>query len=100
MYCMGDNENTSNKRGNIRHPIEVPIRLIDENGGEQKAISGNVSDCGLYITVLVDQKPAIGSIVQVQVMAPLGDGSEAPINRAQVMRHDDEGAGLKFLLEE
>jgi len=97
---MGENNKTSNKRGNIRHPIEVPIRLIDENGIEQKAISGNVSDCGLYISVQVDQRPAIGSVVQVQVLAPLGDGSDAPINKAKVMRHDDEGAGLKFLLDE
>jgi len=97
---MGENKNTSNKRGNIRHPIEVPIRLIDENGEEQQAISGNVSDCGLYITVLVDKKPVIGSIVEVQVLTPLGDGSEAPINKAKVMRHDDQGAGLKFIFDE
>lgn len=89
----------SNKRGNIRHPIEVPIRLIDEQGNEQNGISGNVSDCGLYVTVLVEQKPPIGSVLQVQVMTPMGDGSDAPINRAQVMRIDAEGLGLKFLFE-
>jgi len=97
---MGESENTTNKRGNIRHPIEVPIRIIDENGNEQRAISGNVSDCGLYISVLVENKPEIGSIVEVQVLTPLGDGSEAPINKAKVMRHDDEGAGLKFIFDE
>lgn len=97
---MPGDENTTNKRGNIRHPIEVPIRLINEAGEEQKAISGNVSDCGLYITIIVDHRPPIGSVVQVQVLTPLGDGDEAPINKAKVMRHDDEGAGLMFIFDE
>lgn len=93
-------DNTTNKRGNIRHPIEVPIRVIDEHGVEHQATSGNVSDCGLYITIQIEKRPPIGSIVQVQVLAPMGDGSDAPINNAQVMRHDDQGAGLKFLMDE
>ena len=97
---MAGGDNTTNKRGNIRHPIEVPIRLINEQGEEQQATSGNVSDCGLYVSIIVEHKPAIGSIVEVQVLTPLGDGSEAPINKAKVMRHDDEGAGLKFLFDE
>lgn len=97
---MADEKKTSNQRSNIRHPIEVPIRLIDENSVEHKAVSGNVSDCGLYLTITVEKRPAIQSIVQLQVMTPLGDGSAAPINRARVMRYDDEGVGLKFLVGE
>jgi hypothetical protein len=93
-------DKSDNKRSNIRHPIEVPIRLIDEAGNEQTGTSGNVSDCGLYVTVKVDPKPAIGDVLQVQVMSLMGDGSEAPINRARVMRHDGNGIGLKFLFDE
>lgn len=96
---MGVNK-VDNQRGNIRHPIEVPIRLIDSEGKEQKAVSGNVSDCGLYLSITIEDRPALNSIVQVQVMTPMGDGSAAPINNAQVMRHDENGVGLKFIFEE
>lgn len=97
---MGDDNKMDNQRGNIRHPIEVPIRLIDENGIERSAVSGNVSDCGLYLTITIGERPALESIVQVQVMSPMGDGSAAPINKAIVKRHDDNGVGLKFILDE
>lgn len=89
-----------NKRSNIRHPIEVPIRLVDACGNEHNALSGNVSDCGLYITMPALGRPAIDSIVQVQVKTPLGDGSEPPINKARVVRHDDQGIGLRFMADE
>ena len=88
------------KRGNTRHPIAVSIRLIDGNGIEHKAVSGNVSDCGLHLTVTVKDRFEIGSVVQVQVMSQMGDGSDAPINKARVMRHDTDGIGLKFLFDE
>ncbi|MDH5391785.1 MAG: hypothetical protein OEY11_01240 [Gammaproteobacteria bacterium] len=97
---MDEDNKISDLRSNIRHPIEVPIRLIDENGAEHKAVSGNVSDCGLYLSITLEKRPAIESIVQVQVMTPLGDGSDAPINRARVMRYGADGVGLMFLLEE
>ncbi len=86
-----------NQRSNIRHPIEVPIRLIDDRGNEHDALSGNVSDCGVYVSLPVADRPPIDSIVRVQVKTPLGDGSEPPINEARVVRHDDNGIGLKFL---
>lgn len=86
-----------NKRNNLRHPIEVPIRLIDADGNEHNALSGNVSDCGLYVTLAPRYRPALDSIVQVQVKTPLGDGSEPPINKALVVRHDDRGIGLRFM---
>lgn len=88
-----------NKRTNLRHPIEVPIRLIDAAGNEHSALSGNVSDCGLYVTLAPQHRPPLGSIVQIQVKTPLGDGSEPPINRALVMRHDDKGVGLRFIID-
>jgi len=88
-----------NKRTNLRHPIEVPIRLIDAAGNEHSALSGNVSDCGLYVALAPQHRPALGSIVQVQVKTPLGDGSAPPINKARVMRHDDKGVGLRFISE-
>ncbi|MDH5516336.1 MAG: hypothetical protein OEY36_00780 [Gammaproteobacteria bacterium] len=94
---MGNDNIKSDQRSNIRHPIEVPILLIDENGDEHKAVSGNVSDCGLYLTITLEQRPLLESIVQIQVMTPLGDGSDAPINRARVMRYGADGVGLKFL---
>lgn len=89
-----------NQRSNIRHPIEVPIRLIDAEGIEHNALSGNVSDCGLYVTMPADARPPIDSIIQVQVKTPLGDGSEPPINDARVVRHDAEGIGLRFVSDD
>lgn len=97
---MGGENKVDNQRGNIRHPIEVPIRLIDSNGVEQEAVSGNVSDCGLYLSITVANRPALESIVQVQVMTPMGDGSAAPINNAKVKRHDENGVGLEFVFDE
>ena len=97
---MGEETKVSNQRSNIRHPIEVPIRLIDENGNEHSTLSGNVSDCGLYLTLTVEKRPALQSIVQVQVLSQLGDGSDAPINQAQVVRYDANGVGLKFLFDD
>jgi len=92
--------NIDNKRGHFRHAIEVPILLIDENGVKHEVFTGNVSDCGVYLTVTVEQRPALGSVVQVQVMTPMGDGSPAPVNRAKVMRYDSYGVGLEFILGE
>lgn len=94
---MGEENKKTNQRSNIRHPIEVPIRLIDEHGAEHKAVSGNVSDCGLYLTITLEQRPELESIVQIQVMTPLGDGSDAPVNRARVMRYGEDGVGLRFM---
>ena len=93
-------QNTANNRGNIRHLISVAIRLIDENGVEIITLSDNVSDCGLFVQIETGDFPVIGSIVQVQVMDTLGDGSEAPVNRAKVVRHDSRGVGLKFLFDD
>ncbi len=97
---MGGENKINNKRSNIRHPIEVAIRLIDGDGVEREVVSGNVSDCGLYVTITVESRPDIDSIVEVQVMAPMGDGSEAPVNRARVTRHDDNGVGLQFIFDD
>ncbi len=97
---MGGENKVDNQRRNIRHPIEVPIRLVDESGVEQEGVSGNVSDCGLYLTITLAERPALDSIVQVQVMTPMGDGSAAPINNAKVMRHDENGIGLKFVFDD
>lgn len=93
-------DDISNKRGNIRHLISVPIKLLDSKGTEFHVMTDNLSDCGLFLLFDQEPFPAIGEIVQVQVMHALGDGDEAPINRAEVVRHDPVGIGLKFLFDE
>lgn len=93
-------DDTTNKRSNIRHLISVPIKLVDSNGTEFHVVTDNISDCGLFLLFDETPFPAIGEIVQVQVMHALGDGEEPPINNAEVVRHDPIGIGLKFLFDE
>lgn len=90
---------TNNKRSNMRHLISVPIRLTDSKGNEYQVMTDNVSDCGLFLLFEQTPFPEVGEIVEVQVLTPLGDGSEAPINKAKVVRHDPVGIGLRFLLD-
>ena len=85
------------QRRHLRIGIVVDIELTLPDNQVITVTTKNISDGGLYLVIDKDGMPPIGTEVQVRVKNQLGDGEEAPINRALVVRHEADGIGLKFI---
>ena len=86
-----------NNRQHLRIGIVVDIELTLPDNEVMLVQTKNISDGGLYLVIDTNGIPPIGTEVQVRIKNQLGDGEEAPINRALVVRHEADGVGLKFL---
>lgn len=97
---MGKIKKITNKRDSTRHLLIAPIEVIDDKGDAYNVMSDNVSDTGLYLVYDNLPLPPLNTVLQVKVMGTLGDGAEAPVNKARVVRHDSKGIGLQFIFED
>jgi len=86
-----------NNRQHLRIGLVVDIELTLPDNEVMQVQTKNISDGGLYLVIDTRGIPPIGTEVQVRIKNQLGDGEEAPINRALVVRHEVDGVGLKFL---
>ncbi|MCW8853159.1 MAG: PilZ domain-containing protein [Gammaproteobacteria bacterium] len=86
-----------NQRQHLRIGLVVDIELTLPSDEVMLVQTKNISDGGLYLVIDTRGVPPIGTEVQVRIKNQLGDGEEAPINRAVVVRHEADGVGLKFL---
>jgi c-di-GMP-binding flagellar brake protein YcgR len=84
-------------RAHLRIGVVVDIELTVPGRDTVTVRTRNISDGGLFLILDDIEMPAIGTEVQVKVKNQLGDGEEAPLNQAAVVRHEPEGIGLKFL---
>ena len=88
---------TKNNRQHLRIGLVVDIELTLPGNEVMLVQTKNISDGGLYLVIDTRGIPPIGTEVQVRIKNQLGDGEEAPINRALVVRHEVDGVGLKFI---
>lgn len=88
----------SEQRKTPRTDICVEVHITDNDGIQRTVKSNDVSNDGIFLSVGAPLPP-IGSLIDVQVKDALGDGCEAPINQARVVRHTDTGIGLHFVFD-
>lgn len=84
-------------RKHLRIGLIVDIELTLQGNDPVTVRTRNISDGGLFLILDEVDLPDIGSEVQVRLKNQLGDGEEPPINRARVVRHENDGIGLEFL---
>ena len=88
---------SSENRKHLRIGLVVDIELTLPGHGEINVRTRNISDGGLYLVLDDIEMPPVGTEVKVRLKNQLGDGEEPPINRAKVVRHENDGIGLEFL---
>ena len=88
---------SSEQRKHLRIGLVVDIELTLPEQAPVDVRTKNISDGGLFLILDDIEMPAVGTEVQVRLKNQLGDGEEPPINRARVVRHEDDGVGLEFL---
>lgn len=84
-------------RKHLRIGLIVDIELTLPGQQPLTVSTKNISDGGLFLILDDIEMPPLGTEVQVKLKNQLGDGEEAPINRAMVVRSDPDGIGLEFL---
>ena len=84
---------TKNKRGHIRHPISVDVKIMHPTIGEKIVKTKNLSDSGLFIIVEPTEMPPIGEIIQGQIQGM----DDAPVVKMVIVRIEKEGMGLQFI---
>ena len=87
---------SSENRKHLRIGLVVDIELTLQQG-LINVRTRNISDGGLYLILDDIELPPIGTEVAVRLKNQLGDGEEPPVNRARVVRHENDGIGLEFL---
>ena len=88
---------SSENRKHLRIGLIVDIELTLPGKDTINVRTRNISDGGLYLILDDIDLPPINTEVKVRLKNQLGDGEDAPINHAVVVRHEPDGIGLVFL---
>ena len=84
-----------NNRAAVRTPFKSRIRITHESFGSFETYTRDISDSGVYLFLNGEFYLDLGSVISAQVIGL--PGGEAPQLKMEVVRLDDEGAGLKFV---
>lgn len=88
-------ETGRNRRRHMRTKLRARIKLKHPSVGELIVHTGDISDGGVFIYADGVELPPIGSEVKVQVQdLPV----DAPELSARIVRIENEGIGLEFIL--
>ena len=85
----------SDKRNAERLGIRLEVE-VERDQDKSSMHSRDISNTGIFLECTPENLPPVGSILIIRIKQALGDG-EAPSVRAQVVRIDGQGVGLKFL---
>jgi len=88
---------SSEQRKHLRIGLIVDIELTLPGEDTISVRTKNISDGGLFLVLDDSSLPPIGTEVRVRLKNQLGDGEDPPVNRAMVVRAENEGIGLEFL---
>ena len=83
-----------NRRQHQRVPMSVDIKIQHPDIGEKIIKTKNLSDGGIFVLVEPTAMPPIGAVVIGQVQ---GLTEDPPVLEMEVVRHDKDGVGLRFL---
>jgi c-di-GMP-binding flagellar brake protein YcgR len=87
----------SEKRKHDRLPLSAEVEVRKPDANPLLASTKDFSEGGLFIRLPASQRPAIGTVLTLQLKTPLGGDEPAPEIRARVVRQTDEGVGVMFL---
>ncbi|WP_144392135.1 PilZ domain-containing protein [Pleionea sediminis] len=83
-------------RRHLRTRVRSKVRMAHNELGELVVYSGDISDSGVFVELVSQEKPAVDDIVSLQIVdLPV----EAPIIKARVVRITKHGLGLEFVDE-
>ena len=84
------------RREHPRIPLRVNIKIAHPDFGEKVVATKNFSEGGLFVIVNPTHLPPPGSIVKGQVQ---GMAEEAPIVDMRIVRVEQDGVGLQYILD-
>ena len=87
----------SEHRGSLRTPFRSKIRITHDTIGTIETITRDISNNGVFLLMPDIEVPPMGSIVQGQVLDL--PGGNAPVLDMKVVREEEEGIGLRFILD-
>jgi hypothetical protein len=85
------------RREHQRIPLRVNIKIAHPQFGEKVVATKNFSEGGLFIIVKPTDLPAPGAIVKGQIQ---GLAEEAPIVDMRIVRVENDGVGLQYILND
>ena len=85
------------KRQHPRHPARFTLKLQHPSFGEKLVKTRDISDGGVFLIVDPSEAPPLGQVVKGQVQGLMAD---APILEMEVVRVENEGIGLKYVLSD
>lgn len=77
--------------------VEVQVEWTPATAGPLVFKTRDLSDSGILLRVDGQAIPPVGQVVTVRLKDPLADGETPPLLKAEVVRQDNQGLGLKFL---
>ena len=84
-----------NKRQAVRTPFKSRIRITHDSFGSFETYTRDISDSGVFLFLNGEFYLDLGSVISARVVGL--PGGEAPELKMEVVRLDDDGAGLKFV---
>ncbi len=88
----------NDKRKFLRFELPVNVKLTTLNGTELILKSQDISDSGVFLRANNAELPKVGEQVVIQ-LASMVDGDEPKEINAKVVRHNEQGIGIEFLLD-
>lgn len=87
----------SERRRYPRIPMAVEVELHRSGQPVCLVRTDDLSHGGVLLTLDHDDRPPLGTLVQVRVVGTLGDGETPPLVAAVVVRHLNEGVAIQFV---
>lgn len=85
----------SEKRDSMRLPMSSRIRVELSSGDEETGITRDLSDTGVFVVLeRIVSQVELGDFVIMQV---LDMHEEAPLIKAEVVRKENRGIGVRFV---
>ncbi|HEY6529950.1 MAG TPA: PilZ domain-containing protein [Cellvibrionaceae bacterium] len=85
------------RREHQRIPLRVNIKIAHPQFGEKVVATKNFSEGGLFIIVKPTDLPSPGAIVKGQIQ---GLAEEAPIVEMRIVRVENDGVGLQYIIND
>ena len=84
----------SDKRQQFRHMVNAPVRLSHSVFGEVSALTGDISNTGVFVTMRNKPHLPIGAHITLQFLKSVYPDV---VFNTRVVRVSDEGVGLVFV---
>lgn len=86
-------------RKHERFDAFLEVEVTWEGRGTATGLTRDLSDGGVRLDRPFNPPPAVGTVLQVRLAGPTGDGQEPPTLRARVAWVSPDGMGLQFVKE-